>query len=867
MGVGSNIVLDGDTGIITATEFRGDGSNLVGVLTSLENATQEGNTTSTTVQFTNADTSLVASGNVVVTGNVTASTFVGDGSQLTGIATNLQAITDNGNVTSNTVQFTNTGTSLTASGNIEVEGTVNICTGGGTVGLTEVQDSFFQAEFSSSLTLNEPHLSPSQVNHDVTAVSDDGSLIHAIADSPPAASPSTIKTFLRNNTTQLYSLVCTTTLPFVGSRLPLSIHCSGSGDTFVVESDVDVLVYKFFGSTFASATLVASGGSTSSTFTGVPYLTYGGTASVFALNATGDWVIRGGGGNTSSAGKERDMYNYNSSNGTWTKYTIGNYTETKAIALTEYQTNTFKVVSRFSSGNFWWQTPSFIFRIEEYVFSNGSFTATNEHQFTLTGGTYEREDIFSPVRITRDGNYVAYTSITTSPTETKIHVLQRGANGTWTALPVITQISQASSPESGSGSSCAFDIFLSNGIIHVVYGRQYANGSGGAGEIITLNYVSGAWSTLNTFTGSNNTGIGARVKISNDGSVITDNAQPYKLSVYDLVATGKTCVKVALDPDMASNAARIGVLETDLTSNAARVADLEAANVVQESLINNLRTDLDSNAVRVSSLETDRTSNTIRISLLESANIIQESLINDLRTDLTSNTARIVELEAANVVQESLINDLRTDVTSNTARISVLETDLTDNASRITILEAANTVQETLINDLRTDVTSNTGRIAVLETGLTDNVSRIETLEVANTIQASLISTLESANTVQAGLITNLTTDLSSNDGRITNLETANGVQATLITNLTNDLSSNDARITILEAANTVQQGLITELQTANGVQATLITNLTTDLSSNDARITTLEAANTVQQGLITELHTANGVQATLITN
>ena len=110
VGVGSTIELDGDTGIITATEFRGDGSNLVGVLTSLENATQEGNTTSTTVQFTNADISLVASGNVVVTGNVTASTFVGDGSQLTGIATDLQAITDNGNVTSNTVQFTNTGT-------------------------------------------------------------------------------------------------------------------------------------------------------------------------------------------------------------------------------------------------------------------------------------------------------------------------------------------------------------------------------------------------------------------------------------------------------------------------------------------------------------------------------------------------------------------------------------------------------------------------------------------------------------------------------------------------------------------------------------------------------------------------------------
>ena len=744
VGVGSTIELDGDTGIITATEFRGDGSNLVGVLTSLENATQEGNTTSTTVQFTNADTSLVASGNVVVTGNVTASTFVGDGSQLTGIATDLQAITDNGNVTSNTVKFTNTGTSLTASGNIEVEGTVNICTGGGTAVLTEVQDTLFQTEVSSSMTLVEPrNVTLSQTIHqDATFVSDDGSIIHAIAQYVNGIA--TIKTFLRNNNTQLYSLVCTTNtatgLLSSYSSSPITITGSGNGDTFMLFDAALVAVYKFFGSTFASATLVANGGS--SPVSGVPFLSYLGYPTIFAINATGDWVIRGGGGDSNGPGQERDMYNYNSSNGTWTKYNIGYYTQTKALALTEYQTNTFKVASRFTAGGFnaYYGSSDFIFRIEEYVFSNGSFTVTNEHQITLANGTYEREDIFSPVRITRDGNYVAYASITTSPAETKIHVLQRGANGTWTALPVITQISQASSPELGLGSSCAFDIFLINGVINVVYWRQYANGSGGAGEIITLNYVSGAWSTLNTFTGSNNTGIGARVKISNDGSVVTDNAQPHKLSVYDLAATGKTCVKVALDPDMASNAARIGVLETDLTSNATRVTNLEAANVVQETLITNLRTDLDSNAVRVSSLETDRTSNTLRISILESANIIQGDLLTDLRTDVTSNTGRIADLETANGVQETLITDLRTDLDSNVVRVSSLETDRTSNTLRISVLETANGVQETLITNLRTDLDSNAVHVSSLETDLTDNVTRITNLESADVTHASDIS-------------------------------------------------------------------------------------------------------------------------------
>ena len=57
-----------------------------------------------------------------VSGNVHANYFVGDGSELSNIT--LQAVTDSGNVTSNTVQFTNTGTSLVTSGKIGL-GTTN----------------------------------------------------------------------------------------------------------------------------------------------------------------------------------------------------------------------------------------------------------------------------------------------------------------------------------------------------------------------------------------------------------------------------------------------------------------------------------------------------------------------------------------------------------------------------------------------------------------------------------------------------------------------------------------------------------------------------------------------------------------------
>jgi len=78
--------------IITTTGyFIGDGSKLTGisgasVAFTLQETSDRGNTTSNTIQFTNPITSLTTSGNVIVAGNVTASTFYGDGTTLTGVA-------------------------------------------------------------------------------------------------------------------------------------------------------------------------------------------------------------------------------------------------------------------------------------------------------------------------------------------------------------------------------------------------------------------------------------------------------------------------------------------------------------------------------------------------------------------------------------------------------------------------------------------------------------------------------------------------------------------------------------------------------------------------------------------------------------
>ena len=61
-------------------------SGASGQVGTLQSVTTNASTTDIDVQFTNTVTSLTASGNVLVTGNVTASKFIGSGLELTGVA-------------------------------------------------------------------------------------------------------------------------------------------------------------------------------------------------------------------------------------------------------------------------------------------------------------------------------------------------------------------------------------------------------------------------------------------------------------------------------------------------------------------------------------------------------------------------------------------------------------------------------------------------------------------------------------------------------------------------------------------------------------------------------------------------------------
>ena len=149
LSIGNNIFAD--NGRVSATEFSGDGGLLSNIATTLQSISDQGNVTSNTIRFTNSKTGFVVSSNAIITGNLTASNvgiandlpthqlsigtnvfirdgtieatqFDGDGGLLSNIATTLQSISDQGNVTSNTIQFTNAKTGFVVSSNADITG-------------------------------------------------------------------------------------------------------------------------------------------------------------------------------------------------------------------------------------------------------------------------------------------------------------------------------------------------------------------------------------------------------------------------------------------------------------------------------------------------------------------------------------------------------------------------------------------------------------------------------------------------------------------------------------------------------------------------------------------------------------------------
>ena len=121
-----------DINLISGAKFRGDGSALTGIpgtgggVGNLQQVTNIDNQTTNSIIITNTGTSLQTSGTIISSGNITAPKFYGDGGTLSNITENknFQEVTDLGATSSNKITLTNSVTSLQTSGNVVVTGNV-----------------------------------------------------------------------------------------------------------------------------------------------------------------------------------------------------------------------------------------------------------------------------------------------------------------------------------------------------------------------------------------------------------------------------------------------------------------------------------------------------------------------------------------------------------------------------------------------------------------------------------------------------------------------------------------------------------------------------------------------------------------------
>jgi hypothetical protein len=674
--------------ITTSGYFIGDGSKLTnvpgvsGAAFTLQQTTNKGNVTTDTVEFQNSITSLTASGNVLVTGNVTASVFYGDGGLLSNTATTptLQTVTTIGNTTTNTIDFQNSVTSLTTSGNVLVTGNVTASKFyGDGLGLTSLNASSVStgtllvarggtgtttSTGSGSVVLNTNPTFSGTVQGGTFSGSGSGltslNAGNISTGTLPVARGGTGATTLNN----LIQMGTHTTGNYVGTvtggdGIASTGATSGEGITHTLSVDRKAngglviennqLAVNLGASAITGTLAVSDGGTGTTTSTGSgsvvlntnPTLSGTVTAGTFSgsgsgltsLNATnistGTLPVARGGTGATTLNNLIQMGTHTTGNYVAT-ITGGNGISSTGATSGESITHTLSVDTKANGG---------------LVMENNQL-AVNLGASAITGTLAVSDGGTGTTTSTGSGSVVLNTNPTFSGTVTAGTF--SGSGSGLTSLNA-TNISTGTLPVARGGTGLTS--FVSGDLI-------YANGTSSFTNLASNSSTQGYFL-------KNDNGTPTWADVSEVGS-----ASPYSHFVGTGLSggnfNGSSEVTWTVD---------FGVVATtsNLNSNVTRIYNLE--------------TNLNNNSARITTITNDLTNNVSRIGNLE--------------TNLTNNSARIT----------TVTNDL----TNNVNRIGNLETNLTNNSGRIT----------TVTNDL----TNNSNRITTVTNDLTNNVSRISTLE------------------------------------------------------------------------------------------------------------------------------------------
>ena len=824
--VGTAIELNQVAGRVKATSFEGDGSLLSGVASTLNDVVNKGNVTSNTVQFTNTDTGIVTTGNVNIgnqlsVGGLTPSKFPYVNSDNTLVDSSISETTD----------------TVVVSSNLEVTGNIVMSGQAYTIESESLKINDRIIGIANNNTLHGADIGMI-MNHPTKNVA----LVHHGASGNPH-----------------------------NHELTIGYTQNTASDTTIVNDAANIITVNVLGHFVTQNNLtVGSGGSyygDGTTLTGVALFSdmtsNAGRVDALETRATdlelANTVQSGliSGLETSINTKSLDDV-VNVSNAT--SNTV-QFTNAGTSLVTSGRLDVGSVISigSLSGTKIPYADSNKILR-DSFISTTNDATIITSN-LDVTGNIFMRGERFiveSETKLVNDAIIGIANNNTTSTTDVGILMQRPNAN-----VALIHH---------GATGGSYDDQFTLGYTQNTLEDSDITNDTA---NIFTLN-------VLGNLVTQNNITVGTHGKYYGDGTELTG---------------------VALESDLSANVLLIEGLRTDVTSNTLRIVNLENANTVQSDLISDLETDVTSNASRISNLETSNThiwsnleSNVIRISTLENratdlelANTVQSSLISGLETSIntkslddvvnvsnaTSNTVQFTNtgtsLIASGTVEAAIFKGSGAQLTNiPPSAITGTLSQWSDGANNDVYIASnvgignvhtltSNTLQvgaNLYVRDAGANVLTVHGNVVSTGKFLGDGTEltgvALESDLAANVLR---ISILETANNVQGGLITDLTTDLSDNASRISILETANNVQGGLITDLRTDLSDNASRISILETANNVQGGLITDLRTdlsdnasrissledANTVQADLISDLTSNLSSNNVRITNLE--------------------------
>ena len=653
LSVTNNVLVGGN---VTASSFIGDGGLLSNIASNLHQIALNGNVTTETIYLNNAVTGLEVDANVVVGGNVTANAFLGDGGLLSNIAATLQEVSDNGNVTTNTLQFTNSHTAFTTdlTSNVGVNlGQLN------DIEIAGASDSQIIAYDTASSTWVNDYLDHTVVRVKNTNGSpmSKGDVVHAIG--------STGNDIFN---VRLADASDPNRMPAIGIlQNDLAINEQGTCVSF---GRSDGISADFIEGETVYVSNVNPGEISNVKPYGLTDLIQNVGIVVKAHPSQGIIFVTG-------VGRSNDIPNAPISSSPNYVYVNETNNDMKKIAPENLLTKLQTLEQVVNTGN----------TVSNSIEITGNITVSQNVSIGGLTSSYVpfvgTDNYLEDSAIRKDNGNI----IISADTEITGDLLVTGNSYVISSNNII--IEDRILGLANNNPSHDYD----TGIIMEHPGHNVALIHHGDEDRFSMGYTQNTITDNHVLPDSNiflldilgNVTVQNNMTVGSGGSYFGD---------------GTTLTGVALETDLIDNVSRISVLETDLTSNASRVGVLE--------------TDLASNASRVSVLETDLASNASRVGVLETDLASNASRVGVLETDLASNASRVGVLETDLASNASRVSVLETDVTSNALRVGVLETDLASNASRISVLELQDLDDIVNIGN----VTSNTIQLTNADVGL-----------------------------------------------------------------------------------------------------------------------------------------------------